>query len=109
MGDQPKRIPDFASLVPESSNELDRYARGADLGLDAKRARRLQPGPNWEIVDSTYLRKRLLEAAISPTKAIAKSEIVGPLSGASTGGGPNINGIAEIDKKSDRSILDFMV
>ena len=86
-------------------------ARGADLGLDTKRARRLQPGPNLEIVwIRTYLRKRFLEAAISPTKAIPKSEIVGPLSGALTFGiPPNINGIDEIDKKSDRSILDFMI
>ena len=80
------------------------------MDLDAKRARRLQPGPNLEIVGSAYLRKRLLEAAISPTKAIPKSEIVGPLSGALTFGiPPNINGIDEIDKKSDRSILDFMI
>ena len=83
---------------------------GADLGLDAKRARRLSPGPNLEIVGSAYLRKRLLEAAISPTKAIPKSAIVGPLSGALTDGiPPNINGMDEIDNKSDRSILDFMI
>jgi hypothetical protein len=89
----------------------NRYGRGADLGLDTKRARRLQPGPNLEIVwIRAYLRKRFLEAAISPTKAIPKSEIVGPLSGALTGGGcPNINGMDEIDNKSDRSILDFMI
>ena len=56
------------------------------------------------------MRKRFLDAAISPTKAIPKSEIVGPLSGALTGGGvPNINGMDEIDNKSDRSILDFMI
>ena len=94
-----------------AANLTDTGARGADLGLDTKRARRLQPGPNLEIVwIRTYLRKRFLEAAISPTKAIPKSEIVGPLSGALTGGGvPNINGMDEIDNKSDRSTLDFMI
>ena len=56
-----------------------------------------------------YLRKRFLDAAISPTKAIAKSESVGPLSGALPWYIPNINGMDEIDNKSDRSTLDFMI
>ena len=56
------------------------------------------------------MRKRFLDAAISPTKAIPKSAIVGPLSGALTDGiPPNINGMDEIDNKSDKSILDFMI
>ena len=94
-----------------SAANLTDTRENADLGLDTKRARRLQPGPNLEIIwIRAYLRKRFLEAAISPTKAIPKSEIVGPLSGALTsGGGPNINGMDEIDNKSDRSILNFMI
>ena len=52
------------------------------------------------------MRKRFLDAAISATKAIAKSVTVGPLSG--TISIPNINGMDEIDNMRERSIFDFM-
>ena len=52
-----------------------------------------------------------MEATISPTKAIAKREIVGPLSGRLAGGPPggaNMIGMLERGNMRNRSIFDFM-